>query len=190
MNKYEVEDSQKHITALWGKNGHGHYTRQEEIYMKYLKLILPNFAGGKVIEVGPGTGKFALMICQKYSISEYTILDIEKNIDDSKKTLESVNIPKKFIKSQDYEQCFNNKYDLFVSNMCLSEVPEYYRNGIADNIFGNCQNILIIDGDNENPSFNVWLKNKIGKSFDTVVKETEYKSCIAVGGNIFKHHGI
>jgi hypothetical protein len=89
LSKYDTEDLVNHITVLWGKTGNGHYTQKESMYFSLFKTLLPDFTGGTVLEIGPGTGKFAQMLFNHYKIQNYTILDLAKNIKDSKNTLKN-----------------------------------------------------------------------------------------------------
>ena len=57
--RYDLADDKKHISQLWGDDGVGGYTKKENITFKTLQKMLPNFKGGSVLEVGPGTGQLA-----------------------------------------------------------------------------------------------------------------------------------
>jgi phospholipid N-methyltransferase len=195
MTKYDVEDKINHITNLWGNGagsikpgleGKGCYTQKEKVYFEYFKRML-NFKGGTVLEVGPGTGNFALMLMRSFSIKEYTILDLKKNMGDSMRLLQENNLSGTFIESKNYKQTFNKSYDLFVSNMCLSEVPNYYREDIFNNVLPNCKNVFIIDGDVDQITYNNWLKESIAKYFkviNIVDKPTAIsRGCFAIAGS-------
>lgn len=177
MTKYDVEDKVNHITNLWGSGagaikpgveGKGCYTQKEKVYFEYFTKMLNGFKGGNVIEVGPGTGRFALMLMKSFPIKEYTILDLKKNMGDSMKLFQDNNLSGIFIESKNYKQIFNKSYDLFVSNVCLSEVPDYYREDIFNNVLPNCKSVFIIDGDPDQITFNIWLKESITKHFGVV----------------------
>lgn len=176
-----VVDKVNHVTSLWVEGGGGHYTKKEDMYFKYFSNML-NFKGGKVIEIGPGTGEFALRLMHSFLINEYTIIDLKRNMQDSMNLLKENGFTARFIESKDYKKSFNRSYDLFVSNMCLSEVPDYYREDIFDNVLPNCDSVFIADGDAEN-NFNDWLIESIKKNFEVVhIEETGYYKCIAISG--------
>jgi 16S rRNA G1207 methylase RsmC len=116
---------EKYIEDLW-KNG-GSYTHREDLYLKHLKQQLPDFNGGVVLEVGPGSGKFASELIKQYPITKYYILDLEKNINDSVTFLKDVEVEVVPIMSQNYKELFNINFDLIVSNVCIPETPKAYR---------------------------------------------------------------
>ena len=182
--KYETVDSNKHISQLWGDDGVGGYTKKEGISFRYLKKMLPQFKSGNVLEIGPGTGRLALMLHQQFEIQRYTLLDLEKNIKDSKNLLEKNNFPADYVISQDYESLFSKKFDLIMSHYCLSEVPEYYRNNLLDHVMPNSKMAFIIDGDGFRPEYNGWLKAMFEKHYKKVcVEDTKvYKYCPAYVG--------
>jgi len=183
MSKYDLVDKDKHITQLWGDNGRGHYTHQEDMYMRLFKEMLPEFKGGEVLEVGPGDGRFAKMMFDEFKIGEYGILDLEKNFHSS---IWLLTIAKTcfFVASQDYESLFDLPFDLFVSNVCLPETPEYYWKSIVKNILPNCKNAFIIGGD-ASPSncYNTHIVEEFDRIFDShQVIKTGYCSTFAIAG--------
>jgi 2-polyprenyl-3-methyl-5-hydroxy-6-metoxy-1,4-benzoquinol methylase len=171
----KVEDFENHITDIWGAEGTGYYTKQEDMYFDFFKKM-SKFNGGKVLEIGPGTGKFANMLIDNYNVTEYTILDLKKNIQDSQKRFAEIGFNGIFIESKDYKQVFGNKYDLFIANNVISEVPKYYREDIFNNVLVYCQNIFVIDGDRCQDGFNDWLKSSLEDNFGTVLIEETGKS--------------
>jgi len=177
-----IVDNNKHITFRWSAEGTGHYTKQENMYMKFLKHMLPKFNGGSILEVGPGTGEFARRMFDQYSITEYNILDLENNIGDSQKFLESYNIKANYIFSQNYEKLFNLKQSLFVSNVCLPEIPEDYCKNLIENIFPNCERAFVIGG-NTFSNYNEWIKSVFNKFFSTIkIEDTGYCGTFAISG--------
>ena len=182
MNEDRIIDSENHITQLWSNGGSGHYTKLEDMYEKFFERMLPSFKGGSVLEVGPGTGEFARRMFDKYDISKYTILDLEKNINDSRSLLENNNIKANYVMSKDYEVLFGVEKTLFVSNVCLPEVPSYYRVNLAENIFPKCEYVFIIGG-NDFSDYNEWIKKTFNKFFKTVkIEETGYCGIFAISG--------
>lgn len=170
----KVEDFVNHITDIWGEKGTGYYSKQEDMYFAFFKKM-SEFKGGKVLEIGPGTGKFANLLIDNYDVTEYTIIDLKKNMGDSQRRFKEMNREGIFIESKDYKQVFNNRYDLFVANNVISEVPKYYREDILNNVLMYCQNLFVIDGDRHQEGFNDWLKNTIEDNFGTVlIEETHH----------------
>ena len=181
--KYQTVDPEKHITWTWGPNGTGHYTQKEEMYLSHFKNMMDPFRGGNILEVGPGSGKFALMLSRNYNITNYSILDLDKNIKAAKAKLTNNNISSDFTVSQDYTNLFGRKFDLLVSNVCLSETPAYYREDLLANVLPTCNKVFIIDGEGLDLEFNDWLKNIIAKHFTEVqVTQTNYAKCFAICG--------
>jgi ubiquinone/menaquinone biosynthesis C-methylase UbiE len=181
--KYETADSEKHVAYIWGDNGNGHYTHREELYFGHLKDMLPEFKGGSVIEVGPGTGKYGVMLHNNFDIESYTVVDIEKNINDSKQTFKDNKLDGEFVMSQYFEGLFDRKFDIFISNICLSETPDYYRDTLLNNILKNCKFVLIIDGDGYKKEYNTWLTDTVKKYFTEVeIKNSGYAKCLAIAG--------
>ena len=131
-----------HLKDIWQDDGFGHFTNQEPLYISYFDELFYDFSGS-VLEVGPGTGKFAHWLLSNKSISNYTILDIEKNIHHSKETLNEFDYVD-YICSHDYDQVFEKEYDMIISIQCLSETPEYYYKSILNNV--KASSCFILDG--------------------------------------------
>lgn len=181
--KYLTADEEKHVAVIWSEEGNGHYTHKEGLYLNHLKTMLPEFKGGRVIEVGPGTGKYGVMLHEHFDIESYTIVDIEKNIKDSKNTFANNNLEGDFVMAQDYETLFDKEFDIFVSNVCLSETPDYYRDKLLNNILKKCKFVLIIDGDGYKKEYNTWLVDTVKKYFPEVEsKPSGYAKCLAIAG--------
>lgn len=181
MDKYGTSDQVNHISNLWG-TGKGYYTQAEA---KYIDLFskMSSFTGGTVLEVGPGTGSYAGKLHDGYAIKQYTILDIESSINDSKSYLTGRGLDCEFVLSRDYEVLFNRKFDLFVSNLCLSETPSYYHTNIFNNILPNCERIMIIDGDDYLEGYNDLLMEAVKSTFTKVdVRDSGVCGCWAIYG--------
>jgi cyclopropane fatty-acyl-phospholipid synthase-like methyltransferase len=170
----------------WNESGgqQVHYTGQDDLYIKYLSEQLPKFKGGRVLEIGPGWGKFALKLINKFELKEYNILDSEANINDSINFLNLngfSNIKKYF--SKNYKNLFGEKFDLLVANVVISEVEKEYREDLLNNIIPNCKKSMIITQINFNDAYGKWIMDLFNNNFDTVItKLTAYKNCYALTG--------
>ena len=67
--KYITIDNNKHISYIWGNKGNGHYTQKEDLYLSHLTTLLPSFSGGDILEVGPGTGEFGVLLHKHFILS-------------------------------------------------------------------------------------------------------------------------
>ena len=175
-------DNDKHTTAMWSEGGKGHYTKLDDMYESFFKRMLPEFSGGTVLEVGPGVGEFARRMLTTYDIPDYTILDLEDNINDSKAYLQGCDLQANYVISQDYESLFNKELALFVSNVCLPEVPRYYRVNLLENVLPKCEYAFVIGG-NRFSDYNEWIENVFNDCFDSVImEETGYCNTFAIVG--------
>lgn len=171
-----------HVTKMWEKGGVGHYTGREDMYFEYLGKLLPEFKGGSVLEVGPGTGLFAKRMMERFDITSYSILDIETKIGDSMRMLDGMGCD--FFVSQDYASLFGRDFDLFVSNVCLPETPGYYRETLCEGVFPGCRSAFVIGGGAKGDPYNEWIKKVFGSHFKHVsVADTGYCSTFAIGGH-------
>jgi len=179
----QIVDADKHVTHQWAEGGRGHYTKQEDLYMRLLAEMLPEFKKGSVLEIGPGTGEFARRMFETYDITEYSILDLESHIDDSRRLLDSHNLKANYVFSQNYLQLADSDFTLFVSNVCLPEVPEYYRQDLVDKIFPHCEMAFVIGG-NEFSNYNEWIQGEFWRFFENVTMGTTgYCGTFAISGS-------
>ena len=138
---------------------------------EYLRLFDKHFKdfSGTIVEIGPGTGYLCKHIINSYNV-QYTILDIERNINELKQTyLTATQIKNiEFINSSKYEKVFLREYDLLISTFCLPETPKYYWKDLFDKIrVNNC--FIIDDGkwcDYENTR-NQWLHTNFSQREET-----------------------
>lgn len=161
--------------------------RNTEMCLREIDILLNNFNFNdkiNVLEVGAGFGNFCRLMHNKCNINNYTILDTPSMIRFSSSFLNHHNIKCNFITSENYENVFNLKFDLFVSNICISETPEEYRENLLENVFPNCKNLYMIDGCKE--EYNIWLKNKIKKHFNDVsINPISYEICLQKHQNLY-----
>ena len=134
----------KNLKNTW-VNQTGHislYAGPDPEYKNLFKKHYGSFKG-TILEIGAGTGYFAKHILENYSVKQYTILDISRNITELQTNYLKDFKQIKYIDSEKYEQIFNQKYDLLIETHCLSETPRYYYSDILEKI--NVDNCLIID---------------------------------------------
>lgn len=184
--RQEVVDFNRHVTKMWSDGGGGHYTKREPMYMGFLRDMVPGFDGGSVLEVGPGTGLFAKMMFEGFDLSSYTVLDLEENIRDSQKLLSEAGYDCECVCSQDFESLFGRRFDLFVSNVCLPETPDYYREALCEGVLAGCRFAFVIGGDDKKTPgspYGDWIRKVFAERFDVVVeRETGYCGTFAIGG--------
>jgi len=174
------------MNNLWKETGgqQNHYTRQDDLYLEYLSKQLPKFNGGRVLEIGPGAGGFALKLNNKFKINEYFILDLEVNIFDSVLSL-SVNgyYNVKYCYSKDYRNLFGKEFDLLVANVVIPETEKNYREDLLNNVIPNCKNSMIIGQMDSDNGYKKWIMELFNKNFDVVKCElTTYLNCYALTG--------
>ena len=147
----------------------GHISLYAGFDDEYLRLFDENYSGfsGKVLEIGAGTGYVAQHVIRNYKVSEYTILDIRRNINQLKIGYLSSPVFKgiKYVESGEYEEALKPKYDLLITNQCLSETPPYYYKDILSKV--SADNIFIIDEsrDESDLEFNQILSDWAGSVY-------------------------
>ena len=133
-----------------------------------LLRIFKDLSGMKVLELGAGIGNFSRIFRQFVDTKSYTILDLPVMSKFSKKFLGGHSLETEFVDSDKYHELADRKFDLFVSNICLSETPMDFRNEIINSIWGNCNRLFVIDGDANDPTFDIWLRGSIKKHFNDI----------------------
>lgn len=112
-----------------------------------------------ILEIGCGYGGLCSEILKRVSIS-YTVIDNEKMLKQAKKFLgEEI----EYIDATEIDSILNRKFDLLISNFCLTETPLEYLEYVLKNIIKNCQQILITDSEDE-------LLEKYLKEYFTITK--------------------
>jgi SAM-dependent methyltransferase len=165
------------------------FERNTKIMMNEIDLLiehLPNLCNIKVLEVGAGFGNFCRLFQEKTKVIEYTILDTPSMLRFSKTFLGYYKTPCNFVETDKFKELLNSKFDLFVSNFCISETPAEYREQVLEDILPNCKYAFLIDGDGKNPKFDEWLENKLHKHFEKVcVQKIPKELCLQINQKVF-----
>ena len=111
-----------------------------------VNLLLKHF--GKVnnvdiLEVGGGYGNFAKIFSKTVNTKSFTLLDTKSMLRFAKAFLKGENI--NFVNTEELERLFDKKFDIFISSICLSEVPDSYRKLLIDKIIPNCNGLYVMD---------------------------------------------
>ena len=103
--------------------------------------------GMDILEIGGGYGNLCRKIFYTSKIKSYTLLDTPMMTKFSKKFLRHWDVTCGFVTNNKIEELYGEKFDLVISNICLSELhPEYFL-AISENIFPNCKMAFFIDGE-------------------------------------------
>ena len=167
-------------------------TKMSKNEVKVLLKQFPKLKDIRVLEVGAGFGNFCRILSKKVKVSKYTILDISSMLRFSKTFLKHHNIKCNFVSIDDFEMLFDENFDLFVSNICLSETPREYRETFLNGVLPNCARLYIINADKrahpdlDGGYFNAWLEETIRKFFNRVViKPISYNICFQKYCNLY-----
>ncbi|MBU0958727.1 MAG: putative sugar O-methyltransferase [Nanoarchaeota archaeon] len=126
----------------------GGFEKNTKVCKNEVKLLLNNFSiidSQSVIEIGGGYGNFCRIFQENIPTKEYTIVDTNNMLRLSRYFLDTKKVKCNFVDTNKIESIFGKKFSLFVSNICLSEIPEEHRVFILDNILPNCGAFFIID---------------------------------------------
>ena len=129
--------------------------RPNQIWDEYYS----NFSG-KILEIGAGNGFLAKHILSNNDV-EYNILDIELHHDFLRREMgpQAVN---RYYSSKNYEQIFEQEWDMIINAFCLSETPKDYWIDILKNI--KTKNCFMIDYSGHDiefePALREWANNK------------------------------
>lgn len=173
----ESPDLKKDAVERFGKLVHqssGKYLMQLSMMHKLLDLKEVN----TVVEIGGGFGGLARIFVQFLcEVTSYTNLDhrnmlrffdyFNRNISN---VVEGISIEKKVNVCQRH-------YDLFISNYCLSEVPQHFCDWVYENVLPLCKNVFIIDGE-KNGVFQDNLRRCLSETgFDFQETPYPYHNC-------------
>lgn len=169
----------KFITLPLSKN-----TKACQNEIELMLKFFPNLSDIDVLEVGAGFGNFCRVLNSTIKIKSYTILDTESMQRFAKTFLRHFNINVTFVTTMEFKSLFSRKFDIFISNTCLSETPFSYRKDLLSNVLPYYKKIFVIDADRrahpylDKGKFNIWLEKTIKKHFSKVqIKRIPYKTC-------------
>ena len=159
----------------------------DKMFNLEINSLLENFDDiTSVVEIGAGFGNFCKILSARTDIDRYVILDTPSMLRLSKKFLSHHSVPCEFVDVEDFETLFDQNFDLFVANTCLSEFPEDYRNNLLENILPKCNRAYIKDEAE-------WVQEKLTQYFiETKKLETQFrhwnkKQKVTIGFNPKKH---
>lgn len=139
-----------------------------------LTLIKESFKGceiNSVIEAGAGLGNLSRIFRMYSDKLDYTIYDLPVMQKFSEKFLKAHGLTQTYINPE--RNVFNRykfsglKFDLFISNICLSELPALERDKLLYCILPKCKYAFIIDGD-KNKGFDSILAGFMVDNFNEV----------------------
>ena len=207
MSEKEKSNKEEEITLrIWSaiiEDGRAMraYTKQDNVYMSHLNnqpKIRSLLENGSVLEVGPGTGKYATMLIEKFNVRKYTVLDLKENIEDSlinlfnqKKIRESRGKPETEIEgiyAENYSSLFGQEFDVLIANNVFTETPKKYRENLLNNVMINCKSSMIHDQIEENDAIGLepmgsFYKELYSKVYNKVIFEpTGYSNCYCLIG--------
>jgi putative sugar O-methyltransferase len=96
-----------------------------------------------ILEIGSGIGNFCRVFQSKYEVASYTILDTPNMLRFSKFFLDYYKV--QYTAVEEHEALLGQNFDLCVSNMCMSELPDEYLDILLKNVLRNCRYVFFID---------------------------------------------
>jgi hypothetical protein len=115
-----------------------------------------------VIEIGGGYGAYCKEFHKWARVKDYTIVDTKSMMRFAKAYLEAENIPCTFIDTEG--ELPDKHYDLLISNVCISEIPEAHAKEMLGKLFKQVQRVAIIDDGMD------WLENMLRENFEVISK--------------------
>lgn len=143
-NFYERDFFLKYSRFLKNKLIHPHTER----YIFQACLVVKLFGelkNSNIIEIGSNYGGLCRVLTMADENIQYTLVDHDNMNRFSKYFLESHD-NKIWLEPKDLDNITDQKFDLFISNICLSETPKQFREWLYENIVNNCTSCFIIDG--------------------------------------------
>lgn len=137
-----------------------------------------------ILEVGGGFGNFCKCFHDRLPVASYTIMDTTSMLRFCKLYLSNFGITCNYLESTKYEQILNKPFDIFISNICLSELPLEFTTFIVDNVLPMCGAAFIID--TKTKQFSHFLGNKLVKIFEEVhIYELQYEMTWQLKQNLY-----
>jgi putative sugar O-methyltransferase len=140
---------------------------QVSLYIESLKGNPVN----RVLELGAGFGNFSRVFRQYIDVRQYEIYDIPVMSRFARKFLKAHYLERStliFDSATDIDLAHITKYDVFISNICMSEMPHPWRQEIIEKVWPNCKAVFIIDGDSNDITYDMWLASCLKRYFDIV----------------------
>jgi putative sugar O-methyltransferase len=143
------------------------YIYQSLLILDKCKRWFPSKKNVKIIEIGGGYGGLSLFIQKMFKdyVIEYTIVDLPDPKALQEKFLSSVGLQKtRTVSCFDINQLANEKFDLVISNYCISEISVQNKNEYFEKIIKNCDkkffawNYLTVESDSV-----IWKYLKVKK---------------------------
>jgi len=156
-------------------------TSHQLLQLSLLMFCYKSLNNAKIIEVGSGYGGLCRLINLSNDIKSYTCVDdksllrILNNFCDDKYN-QNFHSKLSLIDKNDnkaFDSIKNEKFDLFISIYCLSELKQKDKEKYLDIILPNCKSAYIIDGDQKTPLFESIILKKLNQYFD-IVHTSEY----------------
>jgi ubiquinone/menaquinone biosynthesis C-methylase UbiE len=115
-----------------------------------------------ILEIGAGYGAFCRTLHDYVRPKDYTILDTKSMLRFAKAYLAAENTPCTFLDTE--EPLPDRSWDLLISNVCISEIPEEHIKPMLTELFKKVNKVAIIDTDL------TWLDKLIQENFDIISK--------------------
>lgn len=117
-----------------------------------------------VIEVGGGYGSYCEEFHKGRKVKDYTIIDTKSMLRFSKAYLEAKGINCTFLDTED--ELPDKEYDLLISNVCISEIPEEHAKQMLTKLFKQVKRVAIIDIEMK------WLEQLLINNFGDYSKDS------------------
>jgi hypothetical protein len=140
-----------------------------------------NLDGLSVIEIGGGYGAYCRELHKWAKVKDYTMIDTKSMLRFAKAYLEAENIPCAFIDTEG--ELPDKQYDLLISNVCISEIPEAHAKEMLGKLFKQVQKVAIIDDGMD------WLENLLRENFE-VISKTNCPESNQTNTYLYKAHKI
>jgi hypothetical protein len=117
-----------------------------------------------VIEIGGGYGSYCEEFHKGRKVKDYTIVDTKSMLRFSKAYLKAKGIKCTFLDTE--EELPDKEYDLLISNVCISEIPEDHAKQMLTRLFKQVKRVAIIDVEMK------WLEQLLINNFGDYSKDS------------------